>query len=193
MDKFLVVGHSFPRRLKCYLQTKDITNFNLNQDTYRVGIWGRGGLNLKNVFDYINVISSSHTDCIILDLGANDLDSHSAPCPVSVAQELINFAIFLRTKSRSKFIYLVSQYRRQNPRRKDYNTVLQTFNAFIQQWCKKNSQDNIRFWPLRNLSDNWQQYQVDGVHFNDKGQHRYYRSVRGAILNARRQIVDNQQ
>jgi len=45
------------------------------------------------------------------------------------------------------------------------------------------SKSKINFWKIKGVKESLENLFGDGVHFNDDGNLRYYRSIRGALIN----------
>ena len=177
----LVVGHSLVRRLEQFSVEQNLYNLNLDPSRFRISFLGIGGLTIKNAIWHVNAIEELKPNAVILDLGTNDLDNREEPDAGFVAADIVEFAneLLLHTK----LVYIVTAYHRARPRRADYEAVLPLFNSTLRRICR--ILQNVHFWPLRNLTQNWENFlTADGVHLNAEGLPRYYRSIRGAVLHA---------
>ena len=153
--------------------------------SFRVKYLGVGGLTVHGAQRLLSEIQDLHPEVIMLDLGANDLDSRTTQDPELLAANIVDFANELLRIAAA--VYVLPAYHRSRPRRTDYAHVLPRFNATLRRICRELSQ--VTFWPHRNLSLDWEKFLLpDGVHFNVIGLLRYFRSVRGAVLHARRQL-----
>jgi lysophospholipase L1-like esterase len=145
-----------------------------------------GGLTVTRAKWQINAIEELKPDAIILDLGANDIDSREYPDPEFLAADVGEFANWLLLHT--TLVYVVAAYHRLKPRRSNYEQVLPSFNNTLRRVCR--GLRNVIFWPHRNMTEDWQTFiTADGVHLNHRGLPRYFRSIRGAALNARKTLV----
>ena len=182
----LVVGHSLVHRLEGFSIGQNNRNLGLDTSLFRVSYIGVGGLTVKNAIWQINSIEDLKPDAVILDLGANDLDNREEPDARFVAADIVEFSNWLLLHT--KLVYIVASYHRSRPRRADYEDVLPVFNNTLRRICR--GLTNVYFWPHRNMTQEWQGFmKTDGVHLNTEGLHRYYRSIRGAVLNASKKFT----
>ena len=184
-NEIVVFGHSLVRHLRDYTVRHHLHNLDLSADKYRVFLVGHSGLTVEKAFQEVDVVEHLQPATVVLDLGANDLDSCSDPQPHQVAQSVVEFALHLKLRSKAKVLYIVQAYHRYKPRRKNYEKVLPIFNKALFEWCKAHPDMGIIYYHHRNFNNNWQNYlSADGVHLNCEGNRRYYRSIRGAVLRA---------
>jgi hypothetical protein len=61
--------------------------------------------------------------------------------------------------------------------------MVKLFNVLLK--TEIQSQVSMRYWNIQGVKNSPEiVYLDDGVHFNDEGNHKYYRNVRGAIIQA---------
>lgn len=178
-----VVGHSLIKGLKHFLQNN---NFHLKGVLIQDFALPGGQVYNKEHLQQVRAFLHSRThhsrfDVLVLDLGANDLDNANSPDPRLLAADVVDFANSLLNYART--VVVLPAYYRALPRVANYLHLLPSYNSTLRRICRE--LHSVVFWPHRNLTLNWEQYLVkDGVHLNREGRHRYFRSVRGAILRA---------
>ena len=89
----VVVGHSFVRKLRQFAVENGQHNLDLDRNHFRVFFHGRGGGNLINIYEEVDAVCNLQPCAVILDIGANDLDRKSRPCTVTVASNVVRFAL----------------------------------------------------------------------------------------------------
>jgi len=75
------------------------------------------------------------------------------------------------------------------PRQKTRHITVEKYNYFkriTNKFIKKElvSKSKINFWNIKGLKESLENLFGDGVHFNDDGNLRYYRIIRGALINS---------
>lgn len=184
----VVFGHSFVRRLRDFVVPK--RQYNMDLIDVSVIFHGVGGLTLSG--DAVlesQVAVDVDPSVIVVDLGANDLDSTTYIDPIQLAEDMLHFLIDLKNRSKVSSLVILQACHRTLPRRHDYNEVLPVYNGHLKQLCRDNAAQKIFFFPLKNMIEDWPKYLLsDGVHFNSNGMLRYFRNVRGAAIVALRNM-----
>ena len=152
---------------------------------------GVGGLKLSDFMaEFDHVIGGIRPDHVFVKIGGNDLCSESVN-PTKFVQELLAMCRYIKQAYGVKLVFVgslpyrnVSVCAQRWPIRVDYNSVVDAVNLSVKRWCAANPESNVRFWEHRYLSNaSWRHYLLDdGVHFNACGSIRYYRSIRGALI-----------
>ena len=179
--RVLILGHSFIKRLRRFIvQNTPDYQLNLNiTDQISVQWLGVGGRTIAKVreFDLVEV-SRFQPDIVYLEIGTNDLTQRgmSALTVGSAIEDLVrllhdNYGVSLvcvgQTIKRSPVgnfncnVKLLAQY---------LKTVLEPL-PFAVYWTHRG------FWRP---SSSYLSY--DGVHLNREGQHKLYKSIRGALI-----------
>ena len=180
--RVLILGHSFIRRLH-----EDLTRPNDSDYNAKFGIltphflckWhGVGGRTIAKVLKYdLSVVGDFGPDIVILQLGTNDLHNSSA---ITVGSALEHLVTMLHEEYKVDLICVCQTLCRSS------SEVL--FNKKVGLLTKylKTVLEPIPyafFWSHRGF---WQTKGTflsgDGVHLNGRGQHKFYRSLRGAVL-----------
>ena len=188
--RVLILGHSFIRRLHAF-----ITRSHDNEYTTKLGIstpdfickWhGVGGRTVAKVLKYdLSVVKEFGPDIIILQLGTNDLVNSS---PLTVGSSLKHLVTVLHDVYKVDLICVCQTLRRSSLE------VLFNKNAGLLTRYLKTVLEPIPFaffWSHRGF---WKTKSAflsrDGVHLNGRGQHKFYRSLRGAVLRCLRLLDD---
>lgn len=188
--RVLILGHSFIRRLHVL-----ITSSHNSAYTSKLGIatpafickWhGVGGRTIAKVLKYdLSVVKDFGPDIIILQLGTNDLVCSS---PLTVGSSLEHLVTLLHDDYKVDLICVCQTLRRSS------SEVLFNKNVGLLTRYLKTVLEPIPyalFWSHRGF---WKTKSTflsgDGVHLNGRGQHKFYRSLRGAVLKCLRLLDD---
>ena len=179
-----VFGHSFVSRLRTHaVQGMGQSNLRLDAGEFRVFMHGVSGLTLARAREESDVVVNLTPHAIILELGANDLDHVSNPHPCIVADKIMKFAEDLRVRANSQCIMVVMAFPRRESRRVNYNDVMVDYNSTLRHL--EAHYPNVYVWPHKNMMAKWEDMiHLDGVHLNNFGLGRYFRSIRGACMKA---------
>ena len=187
MGKVLLLGSSHIRKFEKFVIKKQSDNpFCLDYpriDIYFHGISGGRIYNISHTDTFSSAIGTCHPDKIIFQIGGNDLDSTNLS--EEHTKEVVDKVIAIsRTFVRSLGVQhvVICQFL---PRFKTRNCSVDKYNSRVIEANKHMKQTliadcNIHYWKLKGLKDidNFE----DGVHLTDQAQHKYYRSIRGAII-----------
>ena len=178
-----VVGHSFVSRLATFSLVHRSMNLDLDQ-RYQVTFISRGGLKVQQLYSLTQDIVSASRDVIYLEIGTNDLANSTS---VDVGDEVLAFASYLTVMAEVRSVVISQMFYRDStismyPVDDDFNDRVFLYNKYMFEATK--SLDNIHFWTHKGVWADWQQYLLDGVHFNDEGNTKYFNSVRGAVIAA---------
>ena len=193
-DKVLITGHSYVYWLRQYGRSRPAIPalpsalplvLALGLEQYDVKFQGMRGAKLTHytrnaIFDEIK---RSSPKMVVLQLGGNDLDSQIPP--QLIGMRLYEFAKDVVVRhSCVKQIVVCQAIRRRKWRHLSYEegaARVATFNEFIVAACGGCAQ--IKVWKHKGM---WlTQHNIfrrDGVHMNELGNHKFYRSMRGAVL-----------
>ena len=176
----VIFGHSFVTKLRNFSVENGDSNLRLDKEKFRIFMHGVSGLNLKHAPEESDVVVNLSPQIIILELGANDLDSRACPDPHQIAHAIFDFAQDLLTRSNANKIIISMVFPRSSPRRRDFNDQYCAYNAALHDLCANSHQ--VFSHPHQNMMSSWQDLLQDGVHFNKVGLPRYFRSIRGACF-----------
>ena len=130
-------------------------------------------------------IASEAADVIVLHIGGNDIDCVRGDPPQAVGMRMFMFAQYLVKMGAKQVVIsqIVRRARWRHSTTEDGAAKVTCINEFLLAAC--DPPGPISFWQHRRL---WQSnrtiFRADGVHFSDFGNHRFMRSIRGAILTA---------
>ena len=109
--------------------------------------------------------------------------------PVELANEILNLAHRLMSEKGVKTVHVFQLlYRRRAVSsrfilRAGYNSLVDRVNRELEFLCQ--FFPKITFWKHKKMSTNWHlMSNHDGTHLNDFGSKKYYRSIRGAVIQA---------
>lgn len=190
---YLLLGHSFTKRLQFWCFQNDLPNMNIDRERIEIFWHGTGGatianpLHRKSLWSDISLISDLQIDVTFIDIGSNDLCNYHIASE-TVAHQIITFAEAVLSKG-CKVVVISEILPRSTPQ--GYNQRVETTNRQLSQAC--NSHPRLIFWShsrnnfnKRFLSDFVGE---DGVHIDTvRGLPRYYTSMRGALLLAERML-----
>lgn len=189
MSTVAVFGHSFVRRardsaIESYRQQQglDYRNLNIRSDICRVIFHGIGGLTIPRAYNETEFLTDLSPDLIVLHIGENDVDSLLVDSPSTLAEDILDLALYIRQQSGAKGVVIAQLLPRVRPARLDYWERLVGVNRTLKTLCT--SIDDCIYWPhKRGLWALWRDnFGADGVHLNHKGIQKYIRSLRGAVL-----------
>ncbi len=194
----VVFGHSFVRRLRDFLfdkhrshdgTRKDWINLDIPRTEINIFFHGIGGLTLSAARDELASICELETKAIVLQIGENDLDSTTCHCPLALAGEVFAFARTLQKATDASCVIVCELLPHLQTRRAHYDVFLHRVNKQLKVLLAAST--SLLLWPHFGLWKNWQQnFIADGIHFNLTSQGKYYRSIRGAVLRAARQLQE---
>ena len=185
----LIVGHSFIRRLEDYhwrltTEAQAPTPFPLSG--HNVHFLGIGGATLtgpksRQLQQRLTPSLAGKCDLVYIALGTNDLAQGSLPS--QVAQHLVSLANYLMLGLEVKCVILEQIIPRCENKFPGFRLLAQQTNEAIQDLLATSEYQNIKIWKHTGF---WNPQTPllckDGVHFNQVGMYKYWRSVRGAIL-----------
>lgn len=181
LQRVLVLGDSFIRRLREFvLGTPQNFSVNFHLTHCAVIKWhGVGGCTITKTIQYnLHVIESFNPDIVTIQLGSNDLTSETA---LRVGSAIDDFVRLLHDVYNVQVIYVCQTIMRQH--QSAFNRKAKLLTKYLKVVLEPIPY--AHFWGHRGFlrpSDNI--YVRDGVHLNLKGQKKFYRSLRGAILGA---------
>jgi lysophospholipase L1-like esterase len=189
--RVLILGHSFVRRLREFITQHDPEyDLTLGLEHITVRWHGVGGRTIAklNAFD-LTVVEDFKPDIVFLQIGSNDLTQRNMS-HISVGSRLEEFVRQLHDEQGVKIIIVGQTIQRAYP--VSFNAKVSLLARYMKTVLEPLSY--TIYWSHRGF---WRPrgpfLSFDGVHLNREGQHKFYRSVRGAVLRAVRQLRDSQQ
>ena len=183
----MVLGHSFVRRLHHYiLQRSPILDVHFDLSEPLVTQWlGIGGRTVQKTIRYdMRAITVFRPDIVILQLGTNDLSNAS---PLRVGSDIEDFVRLLYHSCNVKIVCVCQTLLRDSDATFNSNVVAlnQYLRVFLEHLPFALLWRHRGFWNAqRNV------YLRDGVHLNDRGNSKLYRSFRGATQQSLRLLKE---
>ena len=182
MFEVKVLGHSFVRRLALYSVENKSLHFNLDDDKFNVTFVARGGLKVSQLYSFATKVANS--DIVFLEVGTNDI---SEVDPMVLGDRVLAYATYLGVMAAVQRVVVSQMFFRSAELsrfslREDFNDRVVDYNNYMADAVQ--SFETVTFWRHRGLWADWSKYLVDGVHYNQEGNRKYYNSVRGAIIAA---------
>lgn len=183
----LVLGHSFIARLERYaLDLHGQANLGLDRDY--VTFHGLPGAQICRIRSALKrIFAGNRYDAVCLQIGGNDLSSHSANAD-RVADGIIELATCLLARFGVRVVYVCALFERAKTRLHKgdvsvaiYNERVARVNALLS--SRLHAEPFIVFWShCRSIWNEHALLSADGVHF--KHMKPYHRSIKSCVLNA---------
>ena len=183
MARALVLGDSHVYWLERFANDQNLPGTTMRISEIRLeGIRGGGIESVKQV-RITNLIRAFAPDIVVLHVGGNDIDGHKAP-------QLIGMRLYELAKSLIargvRHVIICQIVRRQKWRHfspEQGAMAAVAANEFLAAVCDGCA--DISFWKHKGLWSSVRPvFRLDGVHYNELGNYKLFRSVRGAILYA---------
>ena len=175
--RVLILGHSFIRRLGEFVDHRSHLDRSFMLSGAAIFRWqGKGGRTLATIQDDLPVVKSFAPHIVILQLGTND-PSRLDPLLVGSAIEDL-----VRTLHDSYSVRLVcvcqTLYRDADS---VFNVRVRALTKYLKVFLEPLPYSFL--WGHRGFWRSTQRFHArDGVHLNNRGQFKLYRSLRGAVL-----------
>jgi len=183
--RVLIIGHSFIRRLHQFarLNNSSDCDMNISPDQATIKWHGIGGRTIpKTIRHDLHVVESFRPDIVIVQLGTNDLADHT---PLRVGSVIEEFVRLLHDSYGVTIVCVCQTIRRESA--KPFNKKVDMLSKYLKVVLEPIPY--AIFWGHRGF---WKSphnvYTSDGVHLNNLGQLKLYRSLRGAILKSLRLV-----
>ena len=176
--QILILGHSFIRRLAGFLQKRG--HEHLMAKLSSLGSKCRWPQIAKvRKFD-LGIIRRLSPDIIVLELGSNDLTKLPAQ---TVGSELETLVRYLHDEFNVKSIAVCQVIRRHSPQCTAYNLKVTKLHLYLKAVLEPIPY--CLYWKHRGFWNSRENiYLPDGVHLNDLGNLKLFRSIRGAVIKA---------
>ena len=179
----LVLGHSYVRRLEDFTykcKQWDVTpNFNMHEGQVEVDFYGVGGATVHKITSHLHVAGAKQYVGAVLQLGGNDLckdRDHER-----IASALVAVAQYIQYTYGIPKVVICQLLRRTVLPYPEYNEQVGMVNDSLQN--KVGDCAGLSLWKHRGFWNSAVGLQhEDGVHLNGYGLYKYYKSVKGAIL-----------
>ena len=188
-----LIGHSFITRLERYMQSNiHLRNLNLDRDLFFVSTRARGGLHVSQIgiADFLSF--TNVPDMCFIQIGENDIGRFDCS---RLSRDILSLAAFIHEGVGISCV-IIGQLLRRQPwaSSRDFNRKVVTINQLLKDGCS--SLDGVHFWRHRGFWADFNFLCRDGVHLrcprpsvhvvSSSPMHRYWRSVRSAILHYKR-------
>lgn len=187
------MGSLFIRRL--HSDISQSTNSSFERD-YGLGVdvsyICKGGWKLKDVRENMVSIIAIAPDYVIMQCGANDLCDHRHG--ETVGMQMLEVAKEIKERSTAKEVVIGQSLNRRvgrylkNPAQADqFNQNAKRANIFVKGLA---GEYGVIYWRHRGLTcpeegGKGDTLCKDGVHLSNRGQYKYFKSIKGAIVNMR--------
>ena len=188
--RVLVIGHSFIRRTHDFIKSnlQDYDNFHIRLDQAQVSFMGIGGATIKDITsklttDKVDIVDVTRPELVLIQLGTKELGWHTVRC--DELGEDMRLLVNELLDRRVRRVVICKTLKRgkagKPPTMPHFNGRVTIFNN----WMKANLAPNPRVmvWNHRGFTVDIEKH-VDkkGLHMNEYGQLKLYRSYKGAIL-----------
>lgn len=187
--RVVCVGHSFTKRLANYCESGR-ENLGLDIRRHHISFIGQGGKLYIHLYGDIPALVRLNPDIVCIDIGSNDIDNDMS-CAQQLASNVFHFASYLIEAFRIKTVVIMEvlcrleEGRYGTHNKAQFQHAARMYNYAIKRLVNsQSSKRQIYFWHHRGLVHNWERYidNSDGVHLNQAGMHKYYRSFRSCII-----------
>ena len=192
-----IAGHSFVRRLNEYAtyQFGSYHNMKIENSVANVTTIGISGLTIdKLLHQHMHRITTTNPQIVYIEIGSNDLcdpngDIRQIGLKIKEACKML-----LRLGIKKVIIgEIVFRFGRGIPRNvPDYNYKVLNLNRFLQVHLDSEAEPRLLFWRHKYVWRSALRLYIDGVHYNNDGNKRYFRSVRGALIKSIWSFLDDQ-
>ena len=192
----LMLGDSFVRRLQEFATREygAYDNLGLHYQVANVFWHGIGGimvdtLRADRLRQFYSIMNEIKPDVVFLHIGSNDLTC-SRKTPEMVGDSIDQLCGDLMASGVKQLVVSQLAFRKKKgvPRRMDlddYNRRITILNYYNKVYHNPSSTPECRYWFHKGL---WNPQVCtichDGTHFNNRGNKHFYRSVRGAVMQA---------
>lgn len=193
MAAALVIGSSHVNKLKNYVWKRpNISCFNLKDkysDILCHGISGGKLSNRKDTAEMCSMVEDYKPTVVVIHVAGNDLDQKGADQELcdELVLRLSLLAQHLRQTFRVKIVHVFELLPRTKPRYLDpeeYNSLKRYFNRQLKRELV--GVHGVFFGKIKGVKESNKKIFYDGCHLTeDEGMVRYYRSIRGALLQCR--------
>jgi len=196
------LGHSFISRLVSFnnLRNHHSVDMNLGLDRTMEHILYKGysgGYLIDMHTKGLNYVENCKSDIVLLQIGSNDLCKKSNSVR-DVARGIIELSMLLQYKYKVKQVIVCPILHCLPPKRPInyavdvdwFNGRCDELNVYLDSYFKDDNMENVMFWRHSGFwspDSKASTYIDDGVHLNNQdGYLKYYRSVRAAVVTARK-------
>ena len=165
-----------------------LPNFGLSG--FEVSSVCKGGWKITDLWNQIDKVTDKSPEVIFVQMGGNDLTSDRDA--LKVADDLLNMSRHLQMATGARHVFIGKLfYREAGPHLhkaqvNKYNLKVRQVNHYLRVMTTEIRE--VTFWRHSGIELlNTQLTGPDGTHLTDRGMHKFYRSIRGAMLFSRKQ------
>jgi hypothetical protein len=162
-------------------------NLRLNETLFNITCHAQGGLTIPHLIherkDWYN-FTHVCPNIVHLQIGGNDLSDKNTTT-LSVANKIFSFAHFLHYGLHINIV-VIGELLWRDPMRvhSEYNKKVTDTNSALYNMIQTDGIPQIIFWGHHGFWKDFSHICHDGVHLNDVGTKKYFRSIRNAVLHA---------
>lgn len=169
-------------------------DFGLSQA--QVTFVAQGGWKIHDAQQASAQIAASRPDFLIVQVGSNDLSDVRHTDSIKVANDVLTLARHLCTISGAKGAIICHLTQRGQSSRlpstshvNGYNAQIQLANRYVKEVLGAGLEPQLISWPHKGMTQSMAHLlRDDGTHVNDDGQILLYKSIRGAIIRAAKEV-----
>lgn len=185
-----IIGDSYVRRFESYARAHQLADLRLSGQ--RVVYFGFGGAAIRGrkpiLPSLLRALRTPDLHTVYLHVGSNDLDDPLAE-PERVAQDLVSLAKYVLFTSDDVRVIVGQIHQRLITRDSGYAQRVKRANSVVRELMTDLQHDfagRCLHAFLRGICQpSAGIYAGDGIHFNDLGNLKFFRGIRGAILRTR--------
>lgn len=186
--RVLILGHSFVKRLREFISKKDPEyDLALGLEGVTVRWHGVGGRTVAKLraFD-LAIVAEFKPDIVFIQIGTNDLTQRNMS-PLTVGSAIEELVTLLHNEFGVRRVLVGQTLQRAYPLH--FNSQVSLLARYLKTVLEPISY--ATYWSHHGFWKPRAPYLAgDGVHLNEEGQHKFYRSIRGAVLGSVRQLKD---
>ena len=192
----LILGHSYITRLRKATDTGLFPrDFDLRE--YHINWWYRGGATISTIRDNLPHVLLSRPQIVVIQIGGNDFDGLVSDSFLDIPFQLLTLARRIRQTSTVKAVYIGKLfYRDIHPKYlptpthvQRYNNKVDSINELLEASAPTLAKFQIH---VRNCKGRVLLRSAilscDGTHLNQRGLKKFYRSIRGALVAAKKYL-----
>ena len=176
MDRLLVIGHSFVRRLRY-----EIDRLGLGVQEYYSTITVRGvsEMRVDEMRAHLPYIRTTRPSVVFMDIGTYDLVAPDCD-PAELAREIVSTAVDFSLVGSVKHVVISEILRRKDKRRLDFNNARMLTNLQMRRLAADHP--SVHTCRHRGLTCNWEQYlNDDGLFLTPHGMNTYRMNIRKVV------------
>lgn len=195
----VLLGSSYIRRLGDFIASSDEPDvrldFELNRQfasEFRVSFHGIGGAGIREVLNCASAVitnSPNHVSIAVLHAGGNDINGRTDA--VRLATQIAAGANFIHVGLGVEQVLISQLFFRDRACIPNYNDVVLSVNHAISKKVKENQVAGVVFWRHGGFWEPSVRASLmhrDGVHFNNSGNSKFYKSLKTGLIRATKRM-----